>query len=101
MSIFDKLSGGASAIKSILGSDITITVLSDGNSAAKSLIENAEIAVNKLNVPVKVECVTDSAIIAQYGDVKLPALAVGGKVVFQGSIPKADEIEALIKKFVK
>lgn len=101
MSLFEKLSGGASALKSIIGSEITLTVLGKGSDACKSLLENAEGAVKKLGAPVEVEYVTDSDKIAEYGEVKLPALAIGGKVILQGSVPKMDELEAIIKKFVK
>lgn len=101
MSLLDKLSGGVSAIKSVIGSEISVTVLGKGTDACKKLLENVNGAVKKLNAPIKVEYVSDADKVAKFGDVSLPALAVGDKVVLQGKVPDISELEELLKKFTK
>lgn len=101
MSFLDKLSGGASAIRSVIGSEVTVTVLGKGSDACKKLLDNVKSAVEKLNAPIKVEYVSDADKVAKFGDVSLPALAVGNKVILQGKVPDIGELEELLKKFKK
>lgn len=100
MSFLDNLKGeAASAIKNAVLKSVTLTVLGKDNATAQDLFDNAKQAVAKVNSDIKVEYVSDAAKIAALGNPSLPALAVGDKVVFQGSSLKVEEIEAIIKKF--
>ena len=47
---------------------------------------------DKLGVPVKVKKVTDYAAIASYGVASTPGIAIDGKVVHAGGLPKSEDL---------
>jgi len=64
----------------------------------KTLAHRTFEAVQQLNIDATVEKVEDYQAIASYGILRTPGLVIDEKVVSYGSVPKVDEIKALILK---
>lgn len=72
-----------------------LTVMGPGCKKCHQLNENAEKAASALGGAVRVEYVTDAAAMANAGVISTPALLIDGKVVSQGKVLSASEIEDL------
>lgn len=75
-----------------------IKVLGPGCMNCKTLAHRTFEAVQQLNIDATVEKVEDYQAIASYGILRTPGLVIDEKVVSYGSVPKVDEIKALILK---
>ena len=74
-----------------------IQVLGSGCKNCHALYESTKEAVIKLDLPLKVEYITDMEKIMAYGVMRMPALLVNEKVVSVGKVLKTAEIEKLLK----
>ena len=75
-----------------------VKVLGAGCKSCHEMYENAMEAASRHGLCEEVAYITDMPKVVTYGVMKLPALVIDGKVVSQGKILKADEIEKLIKE---
>jgi small redox-active disulfide protein 2 len=71
-------------------------IYGSGCSKCKSLTANAESAAQALGITYEVEKVTDMNAIIDAGVMRPPALAVDGKVIVEGKVAGADEIQKLL-----
>ncbi|WP_172134971.1 thioredoxin family protein [Adlercreutzia sp. ZJ473] len=78
------------------GDAVTLTVLGPGCKRCHELNDNALAVAVKPGRTVNVEYVTDPIAIAEAGIMSTPALLVDGKVVSQGKVLTAAEIEGLL-----
>jgi small redox-active disulfide protein 2 len=69
-----------------------IQILGTGCPKCKKTAENAEKAVKKSGVDVKIEKVEDINNIMNYGIMMTPALAIDGDVKISGNIPSPEQI---------
>ncbi len=74
----------------------SVTVLGLGCSSCKKMLKNTEEACGQLGLPFKPEYVTDAEKIMAYGCMQMPALAVNGKLVFQGRVLSSKEVTDVI-----
>lgn len=78
---------------------ITVTVIGTGNSECMMLAERARRAVAKVGSPSLHFQLMEIGERDRYNGVsKLPALAIGGNVVAEGSVPKMREIQAALQQ---
>ena len=75
-----------------------IKVLGAGCKSCHEQYENAKKAVKELGLSVEVEYLTDMHRVMEYGVMSMPALVVNEKVVSQGKVLKAADIEKLLRK---
>ena len=75
---------------------VTIEVLGSGCANCQRLEVIAREAVAKLGIEAQVEHVTDIKEIMARGVIATPGLAVNGKVVCAGRVPKASEIVSML-----
>ena len=75
-----------------------IKVLGAGCKSCHEQYENAKEAVKAMGLPVEVEYITDMQKVMAYGVMSMPALVVNEKVVSQGKVLKAADIEKLLRK---
>lgn len=75
-----------------------IKVLGAGCKSCHEQYENAKEAVKAMELSVEVEYITDMQKVMEYGVMSMPALVVNEKVVSQGKVLKAAEIEKLLHK---
>ena len=75
-----------------------VKVLGAGCKSCHEMYENAMEAASRHGLCEEVAYITDMPKVVTYGVMKLPALVIDEKVVSQGKILKADEIEKLIKE---
>ena len=73
-----------------------IKVLGTGCPKCKALINAVEEVVSETGVDATINKVEDINDIMQYGVMVTPALAVDGKVVASGKVPKKDELKKLL-----
>lgn len=78
-----------------------IQVLGAGCPSCRTQYENVKKAVRKLNLDVDVAYITDMEKIMGYGVMRLPALAVDGKIVSMGKVLSVAEAEALLQNAEK
>jgi small redox-active disulfide protein 2 len=71
-------------------------IYGSGCSKCESLTANVESAAQALGVSYEVEKVTDMNAIIDAGVMRTPALAVDGKVIVEGKVVGADEIQKLL-----
>jgi small redox-active disulfide protein 2 len=71
-------------------------IYGSGCSKCESLTANVESAAQALGVAYEVEKVTDINAIIDAGVMRTPALAVDGKVILEGKVASADEIQKLL-----
>ena len=60
--------------------------------------ENAKEAVRAMGLSVEVKYITDMQKIMEYGVMSMPALVVNEKVVSQGKVLKAADVEKLLSR---
>ncbi len=70
-----------------------VQVLGPGCPKCEKLKKNAEEAVRQAGVEAAVEKITDIGVIAGFGVMMTPALAVDGEVKVVGRVPSPDEIQ--------
>jgi small redox-active disulfide protein 2 len=75
---------------------VKIEVLGSGCANCQRLEVIAREAVAKLGIEAQVEHVTDIKEIMARGVIATPGLAVNGKVVCAGRVPKASEIVSML-----
>lgn len=75
-----------------------IKVLGAGCKSCHEQYENAQKAVNTMGLSVEVEYITDMQKVMEYGVMSMPAIVVNEKVVSQGKVLKAADVEALLHK---
>lgn len=81
---------------------ITVTVIAAGDSAGMMLAERTRRAVAKVNSPsLHFEYVEVGARDKINGVDRLPALAIGGDVLAEGSVPKMRDIQQALTKTLK
>jgi small redox-active disulfide protein 2 len=71
-------------------------IYGSGCSKCKLLTANAESAALTLRVTYEIEKVTDMNAIIDAGIMRTPSLAVDGKVIVEGKVVGADEIQKLL-----
>ncbi len=76
---------------------MVIVVLGPGCANCKKLFSLVEQAVKELNLQAKLEKIMDIDVIAGYGVMRTPAVAVDGVVKVSGRVPKLEEIKALLQ----
>lgn len=75
-----------------------IKVLGAGCKSCHEQYENAKKAVKAMRLSVEVEYITDMPKVMEYGVMSMPAIVVNEKVVSQGKVLKAADIESLLHK---
>lgn len=73
-----------------------IQVLGAGCKSCHEMYENTRQAVQAMGLQTEVEYITDMKKVMEYGVMRMPALAVNEKVVSQGRVLKAADIEKLL-----
>ena len=73
-----------------------VQVLGPGCSRCTKLKENAEQAVQELGIEASVEKIDDINVIAGFGVMVTPALAVDGEVKIVGKVASPEEIKQLL-----
>ncbi len=73
-----------------------LQIYGSGCSKCKALTANAESAARTLGITCEVEKITDMNAIIDAGVMRTPALAVDGKVIVEGKVAGADEIQKLL-----
>lgn len=76
-----------------------IKVLGAGCKSCHEQYENAKQAVANLGLSVGVEYITDMPKVMEYGVMSMPAIVVNEKVVSQGKVLKAADVEKLLHGF--
>lgn len=71
-------------------------IYGSGCSKCKTLTANAESAAQALGVSYEVEKITDMNEIISAGVMRTPALAVDGKIIVEGKVLAADDIQKLL-----
>ncbi len=69
-----------------------VKVLGPGCKRCDAAMQMVRDAAARAGVEVRVEKVTDYAVIAGYGIAATPGLVVDGKVVHAGGLPKAEDV---------
>lgn len=75
-----------------------IKVLGAGCKSCHEQYENVKKAVKAMGLSVEVEYITDMQKVMEYGVMSMPALVVNEKVVSQGKVLKADDVEKLLRR---
>jgi small redox-active disulfide protein 2 len=73
-----------------------LQIYGSGCSKCKMLTANAESAAQALGITYEVEKITDMNAIIDAGVMRPPALAVDGKLIVEGKVAAADEIQKLL-----
>ncbi len=73
-----------------------IEVLGPGCAKCEMLAKHAEAAVRELGLEAAVIKVTDPMVFARYGVTATPALAIDGRLVWQGRLPGREELAGLL-----
>jgi len=69
-----------------------VKVLGPGCKRCETTVQMVRDEAAKLGVDVSVEKVTDYAAIASYGIASTPGIAIDGKVVHAGGLPKPEDL---------
>lgn len=69
-----------------------VKVLGPGCKRCETTAQMVRDEAAKLGIDVKVEKVTDYAVIAGYGIASTPGIVIDGKVVHAGGLPKAEDL---------
>lgn len=75
-----------------------LQIYGSGCSKCKLLTANAETAANTLGMQYDVEKITDVNAIIDAGVMRTPTLAIDGKIVVEGSVLSAAELEKLLRQ---
>ena len=76
----------------------SIKVLGAGCKNCHAQYENVKQAAEAMGLSIEVEYITDMPKVMEYGVMSMPAIVVNEKVVSQGKVLKADDVEALLHK---
>jgi small redox-active disulfide protein 2 len=76
---------------------VVIEVLGPGCPNCKKLFSLVEQAVKDLGLQAKLEKITDINVIAGYGVMRTPGIAVDGVVKISGRVPKLEEIKTILQ----
>ena len=74
-----------------------ISVLGAGCANCEKLEANVRKAVADLGISAEIEKITDFAIIAGYGVMMLPALAIDEKIIMEGKVASTEEVKKILK----
>ena len=74
-----------------------IQILGTGCAKCNKLTESTEAAAREIGLEYELEKVTDMMRFADFGVMITPALVVDGEVKAAGSIPKPEELKAILK----
>lgn len=74
-----------------------IQILGGGCPKCAKLYEHAEAAAKELGIAYEMEKISDYGKIAESGVMATPALAVDGKVLFEGRVPTVESLKELLK----
>lgn len=74
----------------------SIKVLGSGCKSCHELYENTKKAVEKMELSIEVEYITDLEMIMSYGIMSMPGLVIDEKVVSSGKVLKVVEIEEIL-----
>ena len=83
--------------KNLKPANMDIKVLGTGCAKCKNLEKVTNRAVEELGIDATVSKVEDIVKIMEFGVMTTPALVVDGKVVHKGSVPKLDEVKAMLQ----
>ena len=75
-----------------------VKVLGAGCKSCHEQYENAKEAVKNMGLGIEVEYITDMQKVMEYGVMSMPAIVVNEKVVSQGKVLKAADVEKLLHK---
>ncbi len=75
---------------------ILIEVLGPGCAKCEMLYKHTEDAVRELGLEAGVVKVTDPVVFMRYGVTATPALAIDGRLVWQGRLPGREELAGLL-----
>ena len=75
-----------------------VKVLGAGCKFCHEQYENAIKAVKGMGLDIEVEYITDMSKVMEYGVMSMPAIVVNDKVVSQGKVLKAADVEKLLNK---
>lgn len=78
-------------------SSMKIEILGTGCKKCDRLEANAKEAIASLDIDAEVLHVTDPMQIAERGVMKTPALVINGKVVSQGKVSSAEQIQSQLE----
>ena len=73
-----------------------LEIYGSGCSKCKALAANAEAAAQALGLAYEVDKIEDMNAIIDAGVMRTPALAVDGKIVIEGKVVSADELQKLL-----
>jgi small redox-active disulfide protein 2 len=73
-----------------------LTIYGSGCTKCKLLTQHAETAARELGASYELEKITDMNRIIDAGVMRTPALAVDGRVVVEGKVPSARELEQFL-----
>ena len=76
-----------------------IKVLGAGCKSCHEQYENTKEAVKAMGLSVETKYITDMQRVMEYGVMSMPAIVVNEKVVSQGKVLKAADVEKLLHKF--
>ena len=74
-----------------------VKILGPGCKRCDAAADMMKAEATRLGIDIKVEKVTDFAIIAQYGVASTPGIVINGKVVHAGGLPKQEAIGGWLK----
>ena len=74
-----------------------IQIYGSGCSKCKALAANAESAAQALGIACELEKVTDMNAIIDAGVMRTPALALDGRVVLEGRVASAEDLQKLLQ----
>jgi small redox-active disulfide protein 2 len=77
-----------------------ITIYGTGCHHCKLLHQNVQIAVQRLQLPIAIEYVTDLEKIAEWGFLTTPGLVINTTIVSQGKVLAPIEIQTLLQSFL-
>jgi small redox-active disulfide protein 2 len=78
--------------------EMQLQILGTGCTKCKTLADLSEKAANNLGLRFEMAKITEITEITMMGVMATPALAVDGKVLFQGKLPSQAEIEEHLSK---
>lgn len=93
---FKKFLGEPVADEPLTG--LYVRILGEGCPRCQEMERQVLTLLNELNLPAGVDHVTDPREIAQYGVMGTPALVIGGRVVWVGSIPPKSRLKKLLEE---
>ncbi len=77
---------------------IKLQIFGGGCAKCAKLYEHAEAAAKELGLEYKIEKVGDFEKIAEMGIMSTPAMAVDGKVKFEGRVPTIEALKEILSK---